>query len=163
MIAFNCFHCDEPLEVPQSMAGEKVECPNCHRMEDVPSPAKPQAAGDNLGTDENPIPIEVDFGVSEEDLAISQEDQWEAQHQEKGPRRLLINTIGEVIQTANNKSVQCPIREKRCVYTCAWFSIDSVERQAVCQSRIIIGEVEKNEYGKEDAKAASWAEPTKNF
>jgi hypothetical protein len=156
MINFKCFECNEELEVPQSMIGEQVKCPGCGRNETVPNPDLKQAGGDELGTDDDPIAIDVDFGVDPEDLAAPSEDQLEKLRQEAGPRRVLINSEGEVIMTANSKSVLCPIREKRCTCTCAWFSIDHELRQATCQDKIQIGEIEKNEYGKDSKDANHW-------
>ena len=38
MIHFNCQHCQEPLEAPDSLLGEHLECPQCH-FENVVSPS----------------------------------------------------------------------------------------------------------------------------
>lgn len=38
MIHFNCQHCQEPLEAPDSLLGECLECPQCH-LENVVSPS----------------------------------------------------------------------------------------------------------------------------
>jgi len=156
MITFKCFHCNEELEVPQSMIGEQIKCPGCGRNETIPNPEVLQTGGDELGTDDNPVAISVDFGEEPEDLVGPSEDQLEKMWQEAGPRKVLINSVGEVIMTLNNKSVLCPIREKRCTCTCAWFSVDHQLRQAVCQNKIVIGEIEKNEYGKDESSGRSW-------
>ncbi len=164
MITFKCFHCNEELEAPQSMVGETIKCPGCGRNETVPNPDAIHTAGsDDLGTDENPVPIDIDFGVDPEELKVNGDEGWEAAQTQKGPRRIFVNTVGEVIQSMNNKSIQCPIREKRCTCTCAWFSIDHDVKQALCQSRIVIGEVDKNEYGKEDAKAGDWGQSSSEY
>ena len=164
MITFKCFHCNEELEAPGSMVGETIKCPGCGRNEVVPNPDALHTAGaDELGTDENPVPIDVDFGIDPQDLQTCGEAAWDAVHPERGPRKIHINTVGEVILSMNNKSVQCPIREKRCTCTCAWFSFEHELKQALCQSRIVIGEVEKNEYGKEDAKAGDWGKSSSEY
>lgn len=38
MIRFAC-RCGEPMEAPNSAIGEALQCPTCHRLVDVPSPA----------------------------------------------------------------------------------------------------------------------------
>ena len=156
MITFNCFECNEELEAPQSMVGEKIKCPGCGRNETVPNPDVLKTGSDELGTDDNPIAIDVDFGVEPEDLVGPSDDQLETMRQEVGPRKVLINSEGEVIMTFNSKSVLCPVREKRCSCTCAWFSIEHELKQAICQNKIVIGDVEKNEYGKGDATGRGW-------
>ncbi|MCP4376502.1 MAG: HEAT repeat domain-containing protein [bacterium] len=38
MIRFACEHCDEPMAVPDSLAGQKERCPFCNKTSTVPSP-----------------------------------------------------------------------------------------------------------------------------
>ncbi len=37
MIAFPCTNCGEPLSVPDDMAGDEIQCPNCKSLPTVPS------------------------------------------------------------------------------------------------------------------------------
>ena len=41
---FDCPHCSQNLEAPDSMAGDVIPCPTCERELKVPQPAAPPAA-----------------------------------------------------------------------------------------------------------------------
>ena len=43
MISFNCHTCHEPLQVPESLAGDKLTCPKCSTELWVPRPKKASA------------------------------------------------------------------------------------------------------------------------
>jgi len=40
LINFKCTKCNEPLEAPESMAGQAVQCPKCNLYEKVPNPKR---------------------------------------------------------------------------------------------------------------------------
>lgn len=40
-IAFSCPQCEQPLEAPQDMAGETIECPACGQSIQIPAAAAP--------------------------------------------------------------------------------------------------------------------------
>jgi DNA-directed RNA polymerase subunit RPC12/RpoP len=47
MINFKCHKCDEPLEAPESMIGDTIDCPKCKRTTIIP-PHPPLQTEDNL-------------------------------------------------------------------------------------------------------------------
>jgi len=137
MIQFTCSQCQESLEAPLSLEGDNLTCPQCGYQQKIPAPS----AGES---EKDPYIIEEEEPAVEEAV------------DPKGPRPIMINSIGEIIMTKDNKSVSCPVQEHRCRYNCAWFSIDHDANNAMCQGRIVIGVIQKNEYGKEDGKKNRW-------
>jgi hypothetical protein len=133
MIKFTCQQCKESLEAPLSLEGESLTCPNCSLEQKIPAPLPDEKPNDPYTTDD-PEPAE------EEIVNPS------------GHRPILINSVGEIIMTENSKSVACPVQDRRCCYSCAWFSIDHKANTALCQGHIVIGAIARNEYGKEDDK-----------
>src|SRR5262249_30504172 len=65
-IKFQCFYCDEQVEVPGDLAGKQVPCPECRRIVKVPMPVKteprdchradPRGPAAGLRRDEPPPP-----------------------------------------------------------------------------------------------------------
>ncbi|MCK4629776.1 MAG: hypothetical protein KAT56_12285 [Sedimentisphaerales bacterium] len=54
MIQFKCSQCEEPLEAPESMQGERLQCPKCRypelvpALEEEPEPIKLETNGENI-------------------------------------------------------------------------------------------------------------------
>ena len=150
MIQFKCQQCQESLEAPLSLEGENLSCPKCGFDQAIPAPL---SGGDSVNRSD---PITV--GLSEEPkdpYTTNEETTVEAEADTGGHRPIFINSIGEIIMTENSKSVACPMQDHRCRYSCAWFSIDHEANTALCQGRIVIGGISRNEYGREDDKTTN--------
>jgi hypothetical protein len=60
MIKFTC-HCNYVFEVPEEMAGRQVQCPNCHRLVDVPTSDELAELSED-GTFRMDTPVDRDSG-----------------------------------------------------------------------------------------------------
>ena len=49
MIQFKCVYCGEEMEAPQSLAGEKLDCPSCSHRIPVPRPKNSSGSWDFRG------------------------------------------------------------------------------------------------------------------
>ena len=73
-VKFNCGQCGQSLEVPQEMAGQTVDCPNCHSSISIPAwvpPAcAPPAAAATAGVPPLPVPPRTTSGLAVASLVL---------------------------------------------------------------------------------------------